>query len=66
MESIKIKQSRIEYSTAEIKGNLEAKNIQLNDSKECLSGLENRIMEITQSEQQRDQKNITYKIYGII
>ena len=50
MESIKIKQSRIEYSTAEIKGNLEAKNIQLNDSKECLSGLENRIMEITQSE----------------
>ena len=59
MGSIKIKQSRIENSTAEIKGHQEAKNSQLNDNKECLRDLENRIMEITQSEyRERETKNI--------
>ena len=55
LESIKINQSRTENSIAEIKSNLEAMNSQLNDPKKCSSVLENRIMEITQLEQQKDK-----------
>ena len=67
MGSIKIKQSRIENSTAEIKGHQEAKNSQLNDNKECLRDLENRIMEITQSEYRERPKTYTIQdLWGII
>ena len=55
LESIKINQSRTENSIAEIKSNLEAMNSQINDPKKCSSVLENRIMEITQLEQQKDK-----------
>ena len=54
LETIKMTHSKIDNSTSEIKSNLEATNGQLNDTEECISDLEDRIMEIIQSEQQTE------------
>ena len=54
LETVKKTQSIIDNSISEIKSTLEAKNSRLNDTEECISDLEDRIMEITQSEQQKD------------
>ena len=48
-------QSKIDNSIAEIKSTLEAMNNRLND-KECINDQENRIMKITQSEQQTESQ----------
>ena len=45
-------QSKLDNSTGEIKSNLEAMTSRQNDKEEHISDLEDRIMEITQSEQQ--------------
>ena len=62
-------QSKLDNSITEIKANLEAMNSRLNNREECISDLEDRIMESTQSEQQKDKwkkKKATYKINEII
>ena len=53
LETIKITQSKIDNSIFEIKNTLEAMNSQISDTEECIGDLEDRIMEITQSEQQK-------------
>jgi len=45
-------QSKIDNSVSEIKNLIEAMNNQVNDTEECI----NRIMEITQSEQQTEKQ----------
>ena len=42
-------------SIAEINNTLERMNSRLSDTEECVSDLEDRIMEITQSEQQKEK-----------
>ena len=49
-------QSKLDNSIAEVKTNIEAMNIRLNDTKEQISDLEDRIMEIIQSAQQTERK----------
>ena len=69
-ETIKMNHSEIENSIAEIKTNLEAMNSRLNDREEWVSELEDRIMKITQSEQQKEKSfkkiKTTYNVCGII
>lgn len=57
-------QSKLDKSTAKVKVNLEAMNRRLNDT-EQISELDDKIMGITQSEQQT-KTNEKNKIYGII
>ena len=57
-------QSKLDKSTAKVKINLEAMNRRLNDTKQ-ISDPDDKIMEITQSEQQR-KTNEKNKIHGII
>ena len=45
-------QSKIDNSVSEIKNLIDAMNNQVNDTEECI----NRIMEITQSEQQTEKQ----------
>ena len=67
LETVKRNQSNLDNSTAEIKTNPEAVNTKLSNTEEQVSDLENRIMEITQSEQHtKRQMKATYKICGII
>lgn len=55
---------------SEVKNNLEAMESWLNETKEWISDLEDRILEITQLKQQtkrqRKKKEATFKIYGLI
>ena len=53
LENIKSTQSEMKNSIIEIKTTLEGMNSRLNDTKECTGVLEDRIMEITQSEQEK-------------
>ena len=57
-------QSKLDNSTAKVKTNVEAMNRRLNDTKQ-IRDLDDKIMEITQSEQQT-KTNEKNKIYGII
>ena len=57
-------QSKLDKSTAKVKINLEATNRRLNDTKQ-ISDPDDKIMEITQSEQQT-KTNEKNKVYGII
>lgn len=57
-------QSKLDKSTAKVKINLEATNRRLNDTKQ-ISDPDDKIMEITQSEQQT-KTNEKNKIHGII
>ena len=57
-------QSKLDKSTAKVKINLEARNRRLNDTKQ-ISDPDDKIMEITQSEQQT-KTNEKNKVYGII
>ena len=56
LETIKMTQSKEGNSISEIKNTLEAINNWINDTEECISDLEDRIMEITQSEQQTERQ----------
>ena len=56
VETIKMNQSKTDNSIAEIKTNLEEMNSRLNDTEEGMSDVEDRIMEITQSEQQTERQ----------
>ena len=56
LETIKMNQSKIDNSVTEIKTNLETMNSRLNDTEEQISDLEDRIMEIIQSEQQTERQ----------
>ena len=49
-------QSKLDKSTAKVKVNLEAMNRRLNDTKQ-ISDLDDKIMGITQSEQQKIKKS---------
>ena len=51
LENIKKTQSEMKNSIAEIKNTLEGMNSRLSDTEICINPLEDRIMEITQSEQ---------------
>ena len=70
LATIKKNKSKLDNSIAEIKTNLGAMNSRLDNTKERISGLEDKIMEITQSKQQTakqmEKKKATYEIYGII
>ena len=55
LENIKKTQTKIDNKIYEIKSTLEAVNIRLNDTEQCMSDLEDRIMEINQSEQQTER-----------
>ena len=61
VKTIKMNQSKLDNSIAKVKTNLEAMNSRLNDTKEQISDLEDRIMEITKSQRQMGKK-----IYEII
>ena len=54
-------QSKLDNSIAKVKTNLEAMNSRLNDTKEQISDLEDRIMETT-----NPQRQMGKKIYEII
>ena len=54
LENIKKTQSEMKNSIAEIKNTLEGMNSRLSDTEICINPLEDRIMEITQSEQQKE------------
>ena len=49
-------QSKLDNSIAEIKTNPEAMNCRLNNAEERISDLEDRMMEITKSEQQTERQ----------
>ena len=57
LENKKKTQSEVNNSIAEIKSMLEGMNSLLSDTEECISDLEDRIMGITQSEQQEEKQN---------
>ena len=62
-------QPKLDNSVAEINTNLEAMNNILNGTEERINDLDDRIMEITQLEQQTERqkkKKTIYEIYGII
>ena len=63
-------QSKLDNSITKIKTNLEAMNSKVNDTEDQTSDLEDRIIEIIQSEQQTERQmkklKATYEIYGII
>ena len=71
LETIKMNQSKVVNSIDEIKTSLEAMNSRVNNAREQISDLKDRIMEITQTEQQTERQmekkmKATYEIYGII
>ena len=63
-------QSKLDNSITKIKTNVEAMNSKVNDTEDQTSNLEDRIIEIIQSEQQTERQmkklKATYEIYGII
>ena len=66
-ETIKMNQSKLDNSIAEVKTNIEAMNIRLNDTKEQISDLEDRKKEITQSKiaDTKTNEKIMNAIHGI-
>ena len=56
LETIKMNQSKTDNSIADIKMYLESKNSRLTDKEEWINDMEDRIMEITQSEQQTERQ----------
>ena len=56
LENIKKTQSKKDNLISEIKSTLETMNSRLNDTEEHISDLEDRIMEITQSEEQTERQ----------
>ena len=54
--NMKKTQSKIDNSICEIKSTLEAMNSRLNDTEEFISDLKDKIMEITQTEQQTERQ----------
>ena len=54
LENIKRSQSKLDNSITKVKTNLEAVNRRLNETRKQISYLEDRIMEITQSEHQTE------------
>ena len=65
LEIIKRSQSKLDSSTAKIKTSLKAVNNRLNDAEKWISDLEDRVMEITQSEQQTDKWEKKWKQHAI-
>ena len=69
LETIKRNQVKLENSFAEAKAELKAMNHKLNNA-EWISDMEDKIMEITQSEQQTERQKkkmkAIYNTYGII
>ena len=55
MENIKKNQSELKNIVIEMKNTLEGVNSRLGKTEECISDPEDRIMEITQSEQQKEK-----------
>lgn len=47
----------MKHSITEIKTTLHGINRRLRDTEECITDLEDRILEITQSEQQKENRN---------
>ena len=56
IENIKMNQWKMSNSVTEIKNTLQGMNSRLSDMEECVSDLEHRIMEITLSEQQKENQ----------
>ena len=56
LELIKRSQSKLDNSIAEIKTELNAIKTRLNNAEKWICDLEDRIMEITQSEQQKEKQ----------
>ena len=55
LEYIKKNQSELKNTITEMKNTLGGINSRLGDAEECVSDLEDRIMKITQSEQQKEK-----------
>ena len=70
LEAIKRSQSKLGSSIAKMKTELKTIDSKLNNAEELICDLQDRIMEITRSEQQtgRQMKKMkaTYETYGII
>ena len=65
LENIKKNQSELKNTITEMKNTLEGINSRLGGIEECKSVLEDRITEITQSEQQKSKTNIKIRtVYG--
>ena len=56
LETIKRKQEKLENSFAEMKAELKVMNSRLNNAEELISDLEDRTMEINQSEEQKERR----------
>ena len=56
LETIKRNQSKLDNSIAEINTDVKAMNSRLTKAEEWISDMEDRIMEITQSEQQTERQ----------
>ena len=56
LETIRRSQEKLETSFAEMKAELKAMNSRMNNAEEWISDLEDRIMEITQSEEQTESQ----------
>ena len=56
LETVKRSQSKLDNSTAKMKTELKALNSKVNNTEERISYLEDRIIEITQSEQQKEKQ----------
>ena len=63
LETIRRSQEKLEYSFVEMKAELQALKRRMNNAEEQISDLEDRIMEITQSGQQRENQIKKYESY---
>ena len=63
LENIKMTESKINDAMSEIFKTLEGMNSRLSNTEECVSDLEVRIMEFTQTEQQTHEKILTVTYY---
>ena len=70
LETIRMSQEKAENPFVKMKSKLKAMNSRMNNAEECISDLEDTIMEITQSEQQTKSQilkrmKILQETYGI-
>ena len=63
LETIKNNQSELKNTITEMKSTLDGMNNRLDSIEECISDLGNRMMEITQSEEQKE-KQIKMRTFG--
>ena len=56
LENVKQNQSELKTTIPEMKNTIQVINCRLDNTQECISDLEDRIIEITQSEQQKEKQ----------